>query len=43
MKGMEGQITSVDRRKRRVKLVVTMFDTEMTLNLSYNLIEKKDS
>ena len=43
MKGMEGQITSVDRRKRRVKLVVTMFDTEMTLKLSYNLIEKKDS
>ncbi len=40
MKGLEGLIVSVDRRKRRVKLLIKMFQREINVQLSYDLIGK---
>ncbi len=38
--GLEGNIIKVDRRKRRVKIRFTFQDSDMTVDLSYEEIEK---
>ena len=41
LKGLEGLIRSVDRRKRRVRLVTDFMGCQTAVDLSYNVIEKK--
>lgn len=41
LKGLEGLIQSVDRRKRRVRLVTDFMGCRTSVDLSYNVIEKK--
>lgn len=41
LKGLEGLIQSVDRRKRRVRLVTEFMGCQTSVDLSYNVIEKQ--
>lgn len=39
LKGMEGNIIKVDRRKRRAKIQITLAASPMTLDLAFDLLE----
>ncbi len=41
MKGLEGLIKSVDKRKKRVRIVTDFMGVNVKVDLSYNLVEKK--
>ncbi len=42
MKGLEGNIVKVDKRKKRAKIKIDLNDNEMVFDLSFDLIEKGD-
>lgn len=42
MKGLEGMIASVDRRKKRVTVITHLFHSEVKVNLSYTLVQKQE-
>lgn len=43
LKGMEGKIVSVDRRKRRAKIKLDLYDTSFPIDLGFEVVEKTRS
>jgi transcriptional antiterminator NusG len=43
MQGLEGAIIKVDKRRKRAKIQLDMFNKTMTIDLGFELIESKDS
>jgi transcriptional antiterminator NusG len=42
MIGLEGSIIKVDKRKKRAKIKIDMFETEMTIDLGFEVIGEAD-